>query len=624
MKITNILFLSLMCTHLFSQTLKEKEVKTEISEVTVFLEGAQVVRKKTIELPAGQIILKFTGLSPFIEPKSIQVKTEDDLSVLSVNHQQNYLNKTEKSAELSELEKKLTFTEEKIKLENTYLWIIKEELSFLQENRNIGGKNEQLNLSNLQQTSDFYSQKLTLLKMKELERNKAVLVLNEEKDNLQNQIKQLTGKKNYPTGEIRIKTDVKKTGNYTIELTYITGNAGWFPSYDIRAKDIDHPIRLIYKANVRQDTKEDWNNVKLRFSSAGPNVLGIAPTLTTYFLNYNTLPPIYKRYTNSIHGKVTDSEGMPIVGATVKVEGSTIGTITDTEGKYSIAIPQNAKQLTFSYLGYNAQTLTITGNILNVILEENRQELEDIVVVGYGVKKKGLLQKTPAISYINQQESPVNEADNLPSRTTQVENQTTVNFEIKIPYSIKSDNKNYTVDMKIYDLPAFYTYYSVPKIDKDAFLIAHITDWEKYNLLEGESNVFFENTYVGKTLMNLRNASDTLEISLGRDKKVSINREQVKNFSSKQFIGSKKEESRAWKTTVRNNKSQEINMVIVDQTPVSTNADIEVNTQNTTGAKHEIETGEIKWEFRLKPNEKKELNLKYTVKFPKNRSLIIE
>jgi uncharacterized protein (TIGR02231 family) len=178
--------------------------------------------------------------------------------------------------------------------------------------------------------------------------------------------------------------------------------------------------------------------------------------------------------------------------------------------------------------------------------------------------------------------------------------------------------------MEFYDLPAFYQYYCVPKIDKDAFLIANIIDWEKYNLLEGEANVFFEDTYVGKTLMDVRYASDTLEISLGRDKNVSVDREKVKDFTDKQFIGSKKEETREWITTVKNNKNQAINMILLDQVPVSTIEEIEVNIQNVSGAKHDIETGEIKWEFELEPSNKKEFELKYSVKYPKFRNLIVE
>ncbi len=628
MKTINILLLSLIFSNAFSQEILEKEVKTEVNEVTVFLDGAQIVRKKTIELTKGKTIIKFINLSPFIDAKSVQVKAQGDLTVLSVNHQQNFLDKMEKSAELTDLEKQLESIDEKIIIENTYLSVISEELTFLQENRDIGGKNEQVSITNLQQASDFYSGKLTSLKMKEIERNKTLRTLNEQKNDLQNQMNTLTSKKEYPTGEILVKVDAKQTNKYSLELTYLVGNAGWLPSYDIRAKNVNEPVQLIYKANVKQDTKVDWSNVKLKFSSADPNVSGVAPELQTYFLNYNTLPPIYKLTANSVRGKVFDSNGEPLPGANVIVQGTTIGTVTDFEGNYSITIPNNSSQLTYSFIGFNSQTLSITNSVMNVALEENTMALDEVVVIGYGIQKEesftGALQGRVAGVSTDKPNIKIRGTSSLLIPTAQVENQTTVDFEINTPYTIKSDNKNYTVDMEAYDLPAFYQYYCVPKIDKDAFLIANIVDWEKYNLLEGEANVFFEDTYVGKTLLDVRYASDTLEISLGRDKKVSVNREKIKDFTDKQFIGNKKEETRAWKTTVKNNKNQAINMIILDQVPVSTTEDIEVNVQNISGAKQNSESGEIKWEFELKPNDKKEFELKYLVKYPKYRNLIVE
>ncbi|MDD2624250.1 MAG: mucoidy inhibitor MuiA family protein [Candidatus Riflebacteria bacterium] len=625
MKTLNILLLILIFSNAYSQEILEKEVKTEVNEVTVFIDGAQIVRKKTVELTKGKSIIKFVNLSPFIDAKSIQVKAEGELTVLSVNHQQNYLDKMDKSPELTDLENRLEIIEDKIKLEDTYLSIIKDELSFLQDNRNISGKNEQVSVANLQQTSDFYSNKLTSLKMREIERNKTLKTLNEQKKDLQNQIQTLTSKKEYPAGEILVKVDANQTKNYSLELTYLVGNAGWFPSYDIRAKSINEPIRLIYKANVKQDTKVDWSNVKLKFSSANPNVSGVAPKLQTYLLNYNILPPSYKLTVNSVRGKVVDKDGKPLPGAIVVVEGTTIRTVTDLEGNYSITIPDNSSQLTFSFIGCNPKTLPISSSVMNIALDESELALEEVVVVAYGSKKdvsKALQGKVAGVVTGKPAEFSGTSSRTIP--TAQVVNQTTVDFEINTPYTVKSDNKNYTVDMEFYELPAFYQYYSVPKVDKDAFLIANILDWEKYNLLEGEANVFFEETYVGKTLLNVRHASDTLEISLGRDKQVSVNREKQKDYTVKQFIGNKKEETRAWSTTVKNNKNQAINMIILDQVPVSTIEEIEVNVQNISGAKRNTETGEIKWEFELKPNDKKEFELKYSVKYPKYRNLIIE
>jgi hypothetical protein len=626
MKTFNILLLCLIFGDLFSQEISEKQIKSEVNEVTVFLEGAQVIRKKSVELAKGKSLLKFVNLSPFIDAKSIQVKAEGEITVLAVNHQQNYLDKTEKSRELTDLEKQLELIEEKIKVESTYLTIINEELAFLMANRDIGGKNEQVNITNLQQASDFYSKRLTSLKLKEIERNKTLKSLNIQKNDLQNQIRTLTSQKEYPTGEVLVKVDAKQSNTYSLEISYLVGNAGWFPSYDIRAKNVNDPIQLIYKANVQQNTKVDWTNVKLKFSSADPNVSGVAPELQTYFLNYNMLPPTYQLTTNSVRGKVMGSNGEPLPGANVVVSGTTIGTVTDIDGNYSITIPNGSSQLIFSSIGYSTQNIPVTGSVMNAILQEDVMSLDEVVVTGYDTRSKAIKPLQGRMAGVSAEESGVRirGTNSIAIPTEQVENQTTVDFEIHTPYTIKSDNKSYTVDMEFYELPAFYQYYCVPKIDKDAFLIANIEDWEKYNLLGGEANVFFEDTYVGKTLMDVRYASDTLEISLGRDKKVSVNREKMKDYTDKQFIGNKKEVTRAWKTTVKNNKNQEINMIILDQVPVSTIEEIEVKVQNLSGAKHDLETGEIKWEVKLQPGDKEELDLKYSVKYPKNRNLIVE
>ena len=444
MKIINILILSLISSNLFSQEIKIQEIKTEVNEVTVFIDGAQIIRKKNVDLTQGKFNLKFVNLSPFIDPKSVQVKVEGELTVLSVNHQQNYLDKLERPKELQDLEKSLDAIELKIKQEDTYLSIITEELAFLQENRAIGSKNEQISIANLQQVSDFYSNNLTALKLKEIERNNTLEELNKQKADIENQVKTLSSKKEYPTGEIIVKVDAKKNGNFSFEISYVVVNAGWFPSYDIRAKNINEPVQLIYKANVRQDTKEDWNNVKLKFSSSDPNVSGVAPELKTYFLNYNTLPPTYQQTVHGVNGKVTDNNGGPIPGTSVMVQGTTIGTITDAQGNYSITIPNNANQLTYSFIGFDSQTLPINGSAMNVALQESAVGMDEVVVVGYGVQKKlslsNILQgRAPGVS-VDKSEMKIRGTSSLAIPTVQVEKQTTVNFEIKTPYTIKSDH----------------------------------------------------------------------------------------------------------------------------------------------------------------------------------------
>ncbi len=617
MKRSIVLLCFLSFINAFPQEPVEKDIHTVVNEVSVFFEGAQITRKVNVDLEKGVALLKFVNLSPFIDARSVRVKAGGNVTVLSVNHQQNYLDQLEKPKELASLQEKLNKIEDQIRLESTHFEILNEELTFLRENRVIGGRNQELNVNTLKEASEFYGEKVRSLKLEQIKLEKRLDDLNMQKKEVENQIKNLSSANVYPSGEILVKAESTGRSTASFEVSYIVGNAGWFPSYDIRAINVNEPIRLVYKANVRQDTKVDWSNVKLRFSSSDPNVSGMAPALKTYYLDYNIPPPHYMQI-NRVSGRITDEKRESLPGAVISVDGTTIRTVTDYDGNYSITVPSGVSGLTYSFVGYKRKTLPVTSEVMNVVLEPDMVGLDEVVVMGYGTQRRRTL--TGAVESVSMDEEAL--MSGVPF--TRVEQQTTVDFEISIPYTVKSDNKSYSVDMAEYELPAFYQYYSVPKISREAYLTAGITDWEKYSLLEGEANVFFEDTYVGKTLLDVRHASDTLQISLGRDKNISVNREKTEDYSSRNFIGNRREEVRNWRTTVRNNKGQAVNMVILDQVPVSTNSEIDVNILNRSGAEHNPETGDIRWEFLLGPQETRDFELRYSVRFPRNRNLIVE
>ncbi|MBR8537245.1 mucoidy inhibitor MuiA family protein [Carboxylicivirga sediminis] len=627
MRYLNLLFVWLTMTSLSASNLAEKDIITKVNEVTVFLKGAQVNRTKSIELSKGTQLLRFSGLSPYIDAKSIQVKANGALTVMSVNHQQNYLNQLKHSDEIKKLQTQKKELDAQLQLIHAYQSVTLEELEFLKANRSLGGKNEQLSLSNLQQTSTYYGKRLKELKLQEIEHSQQINLLQTELTKLEHQIRTLSGQKEHPSGEVLVKVDVKTPCKARFELSYLVSNAGWFPSYDIRSKTISEPVQLIYKANVQQDTKVDWNNVKLTFSSSDPKASGVAPELKTYYLDYNMLPPNYEMAVNEVSGRVLDDMNEPLPGVNVVVKGTSIGTVTNMDGYYSITIPNNAAYLEYSFVGFEQKTLPITGANLNVKLTLDAVGLDEVVVTGYGGDISSALQgRAAGVSVRPKKEKSIKirGTSSLALPTRQVRNQTTVDFQIKQTYTIPTDNKNYTVDMDAYELDASYQYYCVPKIDRDAFLIARITDWEQYNLLEGEANIFFEDTYIGKTLLDVRYASDTLNLSLGRDKQVLVSRETVKNYTTRQFIGNKKQDSKAWETTIRNNKNQTINLIVLDQIPVSTLEEIEVKIDELSKGLLNKDTGEVSWEMSMAPTEQTRLQLKYTVKYPKYRNLVIE
>lgn len=215
-------------------------------------------------------------------------------------------------------------------------------------------------------------------------------------------------------------------------------------------------------------------------------------------------------------------------------------------------------------------------------------------------------------------------ASTAASYTEVNETQTNLEFSIKLPYDIPSDNKQYTINIQDYNLPAEYEYYCAPKLDRESFLVARITGWENYNLISGEMNLFFEGTYVGKSYLNVRNTNDTLELSLGRDKSIVVTRVKLKDFTEERTIGSNKRETRAWEITVRNTKKLAVNLRLEDQLPVSMNKDIEVEPLEYSGGSLNKATGIITWRLKAEPAVDKKLRVSYAIRYPKDQRVYID
>lgn len=194
-------------------------------------------------------------------------------------------------------------------------------------------------------------------------------------------------------------------------------------------------------------------------------------------------------------------------------------------------------------------------------------------------------------------------------------------FDIDLPYTIASDGQQHNVAIKSAELPATYRYYVVPKLDRDAFLQAQVTGWEDLNLLPATTNIFYDGTYVGQGFIDVRNVKDTMSLSLGRDKKVVVRRERDKELRSVKTIGSNVRETFVYKICVRNTRNKAIDIVVMDQLPVSNDKDIEVNDREYKDAEYNETTGAVTWRLRAKPNETIDLKMGYTVKYPKGKQV---
>jgi uncharacterized protein (TIGR02231 family) len=199
-----------------------------------------------------------------------------------------------------------------------------------------------------------------------------------------------------------------------------------------------------------------------------------------------------------------------------------------------------------------------------------------------------------------------------------------VTFDVSLPATIPSDGKAQTIEIQQTSTPADYKYVTIPKLSQIAYLTGNITDWAKQSLLSGEATLYFENTFVGKSYLNVNQLTDTLTISLGTDNSILVKREKRKDFTNKKIIGSNKTETYSFLLTIRNNKTNSIKITVNDQIPVSSNSAIVVEAAELSGGILNAETGTVKWDLEIKPQEKMELVLSYSVKYPKNQNIILE
>jgi uncharacterized protein (TIGR02231 family) len=202
--------------------------------------------------------------------------------------------------------------------------------------------------------------------------------------------------------------------------------------------------------------------------------------------------------------------------------------------------------------------------------------------------------------------------------------ETTITFDIAVPYTIPTNGEIQTVEIQRLTAPADYKYVTLPKLSQLAYLTANITDWAKLSLQSGEATMYFENSFVGKSNLNVNQLTDTLTISLGTDNSILVKREKRKDFTSKKVIGTNKTETYSFLLTIRNNKVNPVKLTLNDQIPISSNSGITVETIELSGGRHNPQTGEIKWDLEIKPQETKQIILTYSVKYPKDKTVILE
>lgn len=189
-------------------------------------------------------------------------------------------------------------------------------------------------------------------------------------------------------------------------------------------------------------------------------------------------------------------------------------------------------------------------------------------------------------------------------------------YSPKAKYNIKSDGLKRSITLNQDKMEAIFDYYAAPELDLDAFLTAKVPNWSQYRLLPGEANIYFEESYIGKTYIDPYNSTDTLTLSMGRDKGIVIKRELQKDMTETKFLSKNVQKTFGYKISVKNMKKNKIMLTLQERIPISTHEDIEVELIESSSAELDKATGFLKWIIEMQPNQTAEKKFVFKVDAP--------
>lgn len=541
----------------------EKEtIKSTITEVTVYAQGAQVYRKASYTVKPGVTEVIIEGICPTIDPNSLQVKATGNVILLDSKYSLFYPKPEEVNLEGIPLKvrKDIDLLEDSIRMLVFDIQDIQDEIDVLNAAKNIlanngairgqGKVNDSINL--LKQAIDYYS-----VKMNEI--NKKLQVLNRKKyekhDKKKGMDERLAKLKNYqnnanlnpkdqgPIHRITITLSAKEAVTGKFSISYLVSNAGWTPLYDLRSDVSTGKINLNYKAQVYQNTGMDWDDVRLNISTNNPYQNKTKPSLHPWYVDYNL-------YQQDIYNKNRNNVGTA----------------------YSAPSVMQSKKDDLGYSDY----------------EKSAEEVNAITSNQF---------------------------------TQVIQHMISAEFRIDLPYTIKSNNEQYMVLVKNADLDANFKYYTVPKLDNSVYLIAQLSKLDELQLVPAKANIFFDGSYIGETYIDPSSMEDTLTLSLGRDPNIIVKRTLLKKDCKERIVNNQIEKTFAYSIEVKNFKSTTIDLIVQDQIPITQNTNITIEPIDIDKANLDKQKGILEWTFNLKTKESKKINFSYKVQYNKDSNL---
>jgi hypothetical protein len=614
----------------------EVPVQSAIDHVVVYEQGAQIERLAPVSLRAGINVLVFTELNTAIDPSKVRLSGRGDFTVLGISHRYHTdtlggADSHEERMRMTELRNELT---RDIQYAQARRVLFDREEQLLLQNQDFKVKDTGVDLDRLMQATAFFQERFQLIQEGRAAIDREVASLQAEIVALDLAMQQLPTLRTATSLEVLVRVESAKSTQGELVFSYWMQQAGWTPSYNVRVKDIDDPMRLECQAMVHQTTGERWEDVTLTVATGTPSQNRSKPNLQPWYIdgsqgraggatsvssaNAWLKAQPYNPTVREVRGQLYDANGLPLVGATVMSSDGRNRAVTDINGFYNLQVAQGTTALSYQSVGCAVETMNISSPVMNVSLAPATMTLDMLTIAEVAEDESESLFGRASSRRREVEEDLSFVAVDIAHSPTQTR------FNVGATYDIPSDGHPHAVRIQDHNLEADYLHQCAPKLDPQVYLTAMFTDWESLDLMNGRMHVYFGDDYVGESQLRLDFVEDTLAISLGPDPNIVVRRKRTLREDKIGAFTGKKEFNREYTFTVINRKKSDIHLQLEDQLPLVRTDEIVIDRLKLDGATVHEASGQVVWDMDVKAGDTEERKLRYVIQSPRELMVLAD
>ncbi len=553
-----------------AQSLLAVPVESQISAVTVYADRAVVTRSAKLEVSqTGALEAEFSNLPIPLIDQSLQVsgKGTAQVTILDVTAKVEHLDFTP-NERIKALEDELRGLEHQRSLLSDREAVLKRQDDYLIQIRNATTQppaegQARPSVEEWGKLLVFQEDVFTKLtkERQSIAREDEDLVAKVEA--VKAQLNDLRGNRGRDVKKVVVRLNATGKGEMAIALSYTLPGAAWYPAYDARLRTDARELDLSYFGMVHNGTGEEWKNIALTLSTARPSMGGGAPELAQWIVDIAKPAVAMAKFAEA--------------PALDRAQDLTFGTA-------------NRKKMMYSGVGNEGKTWAAAGS---VALSAEEPPMDSFISANFA---------------------------------TVGASATSATFAISTPVTLPADGTFQKVPIASVNNKALLQYQMTPKMRETAFLNASFTNASDYPLLAGSLSSFLDGTFVATGHIKTVMPGEKFDLSLGADEGISVKRRQVNRFTESTGLTSKSTRvTYEYLITITNNKKSTERVVMSEPIPVSRNEKIEVKllipAERDLGTKEnpkevtKEEESKLVWKIDLKPGEKREIPLKFSVEY---------